>query len=324
MNLHNDIKAFHNAVLAAGQSLNILPTFIVKDYWITLVLKRLSESKYVDSVVFKGGTSLSKAYKLINRFSEDVDIAVVNASEMTGNQLKALIRSVEKEIAQDLEETKVEGVTSKGSRFRKSVYEYKETDMSKTGKAISNSIIVEINSFANPFPYSKENIQSLIGEYLNKENQADLINKYGLEEFKVNVLDRKRTLVEKLVSLIRFSFSEDPATGLSEKIRHFYDLYYLEDDSECNSYINSDMFVSDLKEIISHDRITFDEPKGWTKKKISDSPLISNFDNLWNKLKGVYTKELSMLAFTEIPEEKDVAEKFKKLVLILSKLLNKF
>ena len=78
------------------------------------------------------------------------------------------------------------------------------------------------------------------------------------------------------------------------------------------------MFLSDLNEIISHDRITFDEPKGWTKKKISDPALINDFDNLWNKLKGVYTKELSMLAFTDIPDEKDVAEKFRKLVLILS------
>lgn len=88
-----------------------------------MVLKRLSESKYVDSVVFKGGTSLSKAYKLINRFSEDVDLAVIDMSRMTGNQLKTLIRTVEKEIAIDLEETFVEGVTSKGSRFRKAVYE---------------------------------------------------------------------------------------------------------------------------------------------------------------------------------------------------------
>lgn len=320
MNLHDDNKAFYNAILAANQSLNILPGFIEKDYWITLVLKRLSESKYVDSVVFKGGTSLSKAYKLINRFSEDVDIAVVNASKMTGNQLKTLIRTVEKEIAQDLTEIETEGVTSKGSRFRKAVYEYQETDIPKAGKTISNSIIVEINSFANPFPYSKENIQSLIGEYLNKKNQEDLIKKYGLEEFKINVLDRKRTLVEKLASLIRFSFSEDPAAGLSEKIRHFYDLYYLMGDPECNEYINSDTFMSELKEIILHDRNTFEEPDGWNTKEIKESALIYNFDNLWLNLKGAYKKELSMLSFIEIPDEKDIAEKFKMLVSIMSKL----
>ena len=69
MNLHTYSEAFQNAIQAVSNNLNIAPEFIEKDYWISLVLKRLSESKYVDSVVFKGGTSLSKGHKLINRFS---------------------------------------------------------------------------------------------------------------------------------------------------------------------------------------------------------------------------------------------------------------
>lgn len=44
MNLHKDNQAFTNAIQAASDSLNILPAFIEKDYWITLALKRLSES----------------------------------------------------------------------------------------------------------------------------------------------------------------------------------------------------------------------------------------------------------------------------------------
>ena len=47
-----------------------------KDYWITLVLQRLSTSRFRDEAVFKGGTSLSKGYELINRFSEDIDFVV--------------------------------------------------------------------------------------------------------------------------------------------------------------------------------------------------------------------------------------------------------
>jgi len=127
--------------------------------------------------------------------------------------------------------------------------------------------------------------------------------------------------VEKLSSLIRYSLSENPASGLSEKIRHFYDLYYLMDDPECSAYINSDTFISDLKEVFLHDKSIFDEPLGWANKKLTDSPLLYDFDNLWNKLKKVYLKELSMLSFTEIPREKDVAEKFKELVLVLSQLV---
>jgi len=74
MKLHTNKEDFYNDILVTSDNTNIAPGFIEKDYWISLVLKRLSESKYVDSVVFKGGTSLSKGHKLINRFSEDIDL----------------------------------------------------------------------------------------------------------------------------------------------------------------------------------------------------------------------------------------------------------
>ncbi|MFO7656620.1 MAG: nucleotidyl transferase AbiEii/AbiGii toxin family protein [Bacteroidales bacterium] len=76
MNLHLDIKLFSDTLRAASQHFIIKLEFIEKDYWIMLVLSRLSKSKYVSESVFKGGTSLSKGYNLIERFSEDVDKAV--------------------------------------------------------------------------------------------------------------------------------------------------------------------------------------------------------------------------------------------------------
>jgi len=189
MNLQNDRKIFQNVIQLASQELNILPVFIEKDYWISMVLKGLSKSKYSDSVVFKGGTSLSKGFRLINRFSQDIDLAIIKTSEMSGSQLKILIRNVEKEITQELEEIEVEGQTSKGSRFRKSVYKYPETQKKKAGESASNTIIIEINSFANPYPYLKVSIQSMIGEFLQNNNQNDIIKKNDLEAFEINVLD---------------------------------------------------------------------------------------------------------------------------------------
>jgi predicted nucleotidyltransferase component of viral defense system len=155
VNLHTNNELFEKAVKETADNIGIKEYFIEKDYWISLVLKRLSESIYVDSVVFKGGTSLSKGHKLINRFSEDIDIAAIITPGMTGNQIKSLIRTVEKTIVIDLIEIEVIGVTSKGSRFRKAVYQYPQKPKQKQKVNISDSIIVEINSFANPFPYSK-------------------------------------------------------------------------------------------------------------------------------------------------------------------------
>ena len=88
MNLHKDNIIFSDLLLNASLHLNIPVAFVEKDYWITLVLSRLAKSKYVDEAVFKGGTSLSKGYNLIERFSEDVDIAIINDKGKTGNEIK--------------------------------------------------------------------------------------------------------------------------------------------------------------------------------------------------------------------------------------------
>lgn len=318
MTLHTEKELFEAAIKETSDSVGIKDYFVEKDYWISLVLKRLSESKHVDSVVFKGGTSLSKGHKLINRFSEDVDVAVIITPGTSGNKIKTLIRTVEKEIASDLAEIEVEGVTSKGSRFRKAVYEFPVTLKQKQKAAIPESIIVEINSFTNPFPYHKVGIQSMIGEYLQSQNQDEMVEKYDLTTFDINVLDKEQTLIEKLVSLIRFSFDDKPIESISGKIRHFYDLYYLLQDEACMRYVNSEEFKTQFCNVIEHDKQQFDEPKGWNKKNIQGSPLIRDFDSIWEKLKTTYTNELSMLAYIEIPNEKDVAHSFKDLVVILA------
>jgi len=49
---------------------------IEKDWWVTLTLKALFGTDYAKHLIFKGGTSLSKGWKLIERFSEDIDIAL--------------------------------------------------------------------------------------------------------------------------------------------------------------------------------------------------------------------------------------------------------
>ena len=199
MNLHHNIKLFSNTLRAASQHLDIKLEFVEKDYWITLVLSRLAKSKYVDVSVFKGGTSLSKGYNLIERFSEDVDIAIVNDNNKTGNEIKTIIRTIEKEITADLTELRMDGVTSKGSRFRKSVFEYVSTDKRNQ----NNKLIVEVNSFANPFPFQRLTIQSFVFDFLIQTGNKKYIEQYNLQSFEVNVLSKEQTLLEKMVSLIR-------------------------------------------------------------------------------------------------------------------------
>jgi hypothetical protein len=317
MNLHTHTKDFTALITFAAAHFNITPAFVEKDYWITLALSRLANSSNVENAVFKGGTSLSKGYRLISRFSEDIDIAMINEN-LSGNALKTKIRNIEKEITAGLTEIVMEGITSKGSMFRKSLFEYPTVLSGKVDSIIPNRLIVEINSFANPYPNVKQDITSFITDYLVATNQPDAVEEYGLQPFSLNVLDKRRTMIEKLVSLFRFSFSENPSIALAAKIRHFYDLYYLAKDSECAAYIQTKNFKADFFKLLTHDKQSFDTPADWQNKDIVQSPLVTGFSALWNELRETYQKELPKLAFIPVPDEKEVGAVFTRIVERLS------
>ncbi len=124
-------------------------------------------------------------------------------------------------------------------------------------------------------------------------------------------------MLEKLASLIRFSFAADPVESISKKIRHFYDLYFLMNDPECAEFAKSDKFKSKFDEILEHDKQMFDEPDGWEKKSLNESPLLTGFDDLWKQINGIYKTELSALAYTQIPGEDKVAKQFIELIKLL-------
>lgn len=320
MNLHDDKDLFAEIVLRASQpvevgGLGINAGFIEKDYWITRSLQQLSSSQSVDYAVFKGGTSLSKIFKIGARFSEDIDIAIVSETGMHDAQLKSIIRTTQKAMSAGLEEIDKPGMTSKGSRYRKVYFEYPQlSGVSLVDSLMSGQLLIEINSFANPIPYSKQPVTNFIQEYLIKSGNESIVDEFDLGTFEINVLDKRTTLTEKLVSLIRFSLSDNPMTDMQAKIRHFYDLHYLASDKECKHFLNSSDFTDAFNQLLEHDREMFEHPSGWQKKSISESPLVQDLDYIWLQLAPKYLKELPSLAYTKIPTADEVAESIKFII----------
>jgi predicted nucleotidyltransferase component of viral defense system len=66
-------EAVFNAI-AADKGMK--PFAVEKDWWVSRTLEIIFKMPIAKHLVFKGGTSLSKAWKLINRFSEDIDLAI--------------------------------------------------------------------------------------------------------------------------------------------------------------------------------------------------------------------------------------------------------
>jgi len=319
MKLHENQKLFIQLLNFSANTLKIRPEFIEKDYWITHALQRMAQNENADKVVFKGGTSLSKAYRLTNRFSEDIDIAIVDADSFSKNQLKMLIKRLAKDMASDLQEIIIPNVTSKGSRFYKAIYQYQNLVGLTSSAVKTGQLLIEINTYANPYTYINREISSFLSDYLIAINRNNLIEQYDLNPFSIKVLDIRRTLIEKMVSLLRFSFETDVVKALSTKIRHFYDLYYLANDKECAEYLQSSEFKKDLSELLIHDQQEFDIPEGWQTKTIKESPLFKEFSTLWTILSVVYQNELTPLAFSDIPDKKLIAESFMKILKQLQK-----
>lgn len=72
MYLHENRALFKDTIEQVSEEIGYAPSVIEKDYYVTMILKLLSEQ--LNNCVFKGGTSLSKGFHAINRFSEDIDI----------------------------------------------------------------------------------------------------------------------------------------------------------------------------------------------------------------------------------------------------------
>jgi len=315
MNLHENKEAFRTAIRAASDHFNIRESFVEKDYWVTFILKRLSLSDYRDKVVFKGGTSLSKVFKLIERFSEDVDLAIIKAPGQTDNSIGRLIKSIQKELITGFLEI-VTGNTTKYKNFRRTEYDYEHLYGSESSgtSGTNRNLVLEINSLADPVPNEKRQVQSYIALFLEETGQNDVITKYILESFELNVLVPQSTMIEKILSIIRLSYFPDSIDRIKGKARHFYDIYFLATSEHCREYISTQAFKDDFERMYVEDKTKFDNPEDWLKSNYKASSVFNSFDEIWDKVKSAYESDLKLLVHGKFPEEKEVADIFKEII----------
>ena len=89
MYLHKDRETFKDIIEQTAEHSGRAPVVVEKDYYGTLILKVLAEQ--LDLGVFKGGTSLSKGIRVINRFSEDI---VITFKEHIGESRRKKLKNV--------------------------------------------------------------------------------------------------------------------------------------------------------------------------------------------------------------------------------------
>lgn len=312
MNLHQNPEVFWDAITATAEALQIRDVYVEKDYWVTLVLYRLAHSSYVELAIFKGGTSLSKAYSLIERFSEDIDLAINAPEGMTNNQVMQLIRKISKEITKDMVEVDDLYRTSKGSRFRKTLHDYGATVQGDYGQA-TDKILVEINSFASPYPHQRMPIKTYISQFMAQRNLLDLIRQYGLAPFEVNVVSLERTFTEKVLALVRASYADDPVAELGSKIRHVYDLHAMLKAPAVATFLHSENFFEMIRAVQADDARNSEFQGDWAMQPLDACLLFADVRGTWNSLETTYQQEFRSLVYGTLPAPEEIVAVLEKI-----------
>ncbi|GGG40602.1 nucleotidyl transferase AbiEii/AbiGii toxin family protein [Bizionia arctica] len=312
MKLHDDIKVFEDAVKITAQQLGIAEIHVEKDYWVTLALHTIFNNPVGEETVFKGGTALSKCFGFIERFSEDIDLVVLHHENDSGNQLKNRLKKITKAVATKIEEVEIEGITNKFGMIRKVAYNYPKMFEGNFGQ-VRDVIVVEATWLGRFEPYHKQHISSYIFDMMKNNKQLEIAEKYDMQPFEVQVLDVKRTICEKIMSLVRFSYGEDPFTDLRNKIRHTYDIHQLLKQDDIRKFFNSSEFDDMLLTVGKDDVLSFKSGNEWLENHPKDALLFNDAETIWDKeLKETYNNAFKDLVYGELPEDSEVLETLKR------------
>lgn len=198
MNLHHDREAFEELLIGAANELAIPTNIIEKDYYVTITLKMLANK--LDNMVFKGGTSLTKCYHLLDRFSEDIDLSY---TAETGNLGEAGKRRLKKAIVATMEELgfNITNLEATKSRRDYNCYRAEYPSIYEQSIILKPELVVETYVALLPFPTTKRMVDNYIYRFLSKINRIDLVEAYDLMPFEINTQTIERTLADKVFAL---------------------------------------------------------------------------------------------------------------------------
>lgn len=218
MNLHDDREVFEELIAGTANELAIPTNIIEKDYYVTIALKALSEK--IDDMVFKGGTSLTKCYQLLDRFSEDIDISYTAESGIPGEARK---KHLKRAVVDTMEELNLPIINIDETRSRRQYNCYRAEYTSIYGliTILKPELVVETYVALLPFPTTKRLVDNYIYRFLRKIDRLDIAEAYNLMPFEITTQTIERTLVDKVFAICDYYMQ-----GKTERhSRHLYDIH---------------------------------------------------------------------------------------------------
>lgn len=312
MKLHLDKTLFRQAVQFTADQMKIPAIYIEKDYWVTFALYTIFSSKIGKDSIFKGGTSLSKCYQIIDRFSEDIDLVVLRREAESSNQLTNKIKTIGKVVADVLPEVDIPGLTQKMGMNRKTAHVYAKEFQGVYGQ-VRDVIVVEATWLGYFEPYTTRMVSSFIGSMMLNNGQQERAVANGLMPFELLVLEPVRTICEKIMSLVRFSYGENSLDDLRKKVRHIYDLHQVLKQREFSDFFDSDAFSEMLVKVANDDVASYKNSNEWLANHPKEARIFQDLDNIWKELKTAYNGEFKNLVYGTLPDETAVFNTLKRI-----------
>lgn len=252
--LHNH-KDFPALLRIVGAELSIEPGLIEKDYWIMHVLYGLNQLGY--QFKLKGGTSLSKGFGIIHRFSEDIDIyikppAAMGINENPKNNKERNIEARKKFYDWLAGNTNMNSITSTE----------RDTEFDELPNYRSGGIRLHYKTYTDPVQGLKDGILLEAGFDTVTPNSSHNISSWAYEKAiasKVDIIDNRAigilcynkgyTFVEKLQTVAK-KFRQEQESGVERPnlLRQYYDIYSLLNDPEVQEFIGTEEYDTHKKE----------------------------------------------------------------------------
>ena len=312
----------------AAANLNVMPQLIEKDFWVCWILKTLfSLPESGSHLTFKGGTSLSKCYDVIRRFSEDVDVSIERSFLSSQQPIEPRKQESNKENQRRLErlqlacqakisETIIPELKEKIGSILPDKKEWKvELDLNDALKqtvlftfphALTNSmesyvksaVKIEFGSRADHWPVENMTVTPYV---------ANVSGNVTIEGTSVRVLAAERIFWEKatiLHMIYHYPKSKNVPVRMS---RHYYDLFAMADS---HIYKKSLEKISLLKHVSEHKSLFF--KANWAhyeEAKPGSLRLVPRNDQI-SQLKTDY-RQMQQMFFEEPPSFESIIEKLR-------------
>lgn len=232
------------------------PIAIEKDFWVTLVLESVFELRQAENIVFKGGTSLSKGWNLIQRFSEDVDLAVDRKAfgfdgKLGSSKRTRLRKAIREFVLEELTPQLINSLQEKEADVDVEVWESENSDedpstievrfpaVTESVKYLPPRVLIEINARSLIEPNEEKELTPLVGSVF-PQLEIDMIS------VKIPCVLPRRTFLEK-VFLLHEEFQKNPDEMRAERLsRHLYDLEAMMDTEHAGQALKDEELYMDI------------------------------------------------------------------------------